>query len=390
MSMSSREGLHYDTPLLFTPGPLGVSQETKEAMLFDLGSRDPQFMNVVKNIRTGVLESGGVPTDSWSAVPMQGSGTFGVESSIQTTVPRGGKLLVLINGAYGRRAVDMAKAMSVDCVSHEFSEDEVVNPEKVSQLLKENSGVTNVMVVHCETSSGLLNPVADIGKVVKEHDPSIRFMIDSMSAFGGIETDVEQIQADVLVTSANKCFEGVPGFSWVLIRNALLDQCKGNSRSLSLDVYQQEMGLRANGQFRFTPPTHALLAFRRALIELENEGGITGRSNRYRKNAEVVWKEFSDMGFKRLLPAEISSHFITTYLFPNHPNFSFEKFYSSLSEKGCNIYPGKVTQTPCFRIGHIGQLFPKDMEKLVEATKDTLKEMDISIPVPPPLEEHQK
>eukprot|EP00008_Paramoeba_atlantica_P006410 CAMPEP_0201497520 /NCGR_PEP_ID=MMETSP0151_2-20130828/66103_1 /ASSEMBLY_ACC=CAM_ASM_000257 /TAXON_ID=200890 /ORGANISM="Paramoeba atlantica, Strain 621/1 / CCAP 1560/9" /LENGTH=385 /DNA_ID=CAMNT_0047888285 /DNA_START=36 /DNA_END=1193 /DNA_ORIENTATION=- len=381
----SSSGLKYNSRLLFTPGPLGVSLTTKEAMLFDLGSRDPQFLGVVAEIRTEVLRAGGLSQEDWTAVPMQGSGTFGVESSVQTTVPRDGKMLVLINGSYGRRICDMASTTSIPFIPYEFEEDQEVDPEVVGSLLAQNPDITNVMVVHCETSSGMINPITEIGKVIKEHKKEIVYMIDSMSGYGGIVTDFDSVQADVIVTSANKCIQGVPGFSWVFLRKDVLERSQGNARSLCLDLYRQHDGLTKTGQFRFTPPTHVILAFRRALIELEEEGGINARAQRYQNNARIIWDEFGKMGFQRLLKNEKNTgHIITTYLLPDHPHFTFEKFYSGLSEKGCNIYPGKITKTPCFRVGHIGHLFPQDMKRLVSAAHEVLREMDVPIPVPPP------
>mmetsp|Transcript_29488 Transcript_29488/g.82365 ORF Transcript_29488/g.82365 Transcript_29488/m.82365 type:complete len:379 (+) Transcript_29488:199-1335(+) len=373
----------YEQKLLFTPGPLSVSKTTKEAMLYDLGSRDPQFMDVVSGIRKSMLAVAGVSEQEWVAIPMQGSGTFGIEAALQTTLPREkGRVGVLINGSYGRRVVLMAAAMGVPHVAKEFEEHEQVHPEAVSTLLQENPDLTNVSVVHCETSSGIMNDICAIGNAVKSANKDVVFMVDAMSSFGGIVFDLEKARVDVLITSANKCLEGVPGFAWVLMRRSVLEKCGGNSRSLSLDLYQQEKNLASVGQFRFTPPTHVLLAAKQAFVELEQEGGVAGRAARYKANQQLLWEKMRELGFQHLLPAEVASHIISTFRLPSHPNFSFEKFYQSLSDRRCCIYPGKITKEPCFRIGHIGNIQPSDVQYLADCMTIVLKEMDIPVPIP--------
>lgn len=201
-----------------------------------------------------------------------------------------------------------------------------------------------------------------------------------MSAFGAIQVNLKAGYIDFIVSSSNKCIEGVPGFSFVICRKDLLSKCKGNSRSLSLDLVDQYESLEKTKQFRFTPPTHAILAFKQALIELELEGGPNGRYKRYSNNHRVIREEMLKLGFKELVPLEEQGKIINTFLYPNDSNFDFEEFYKRLSSKGMIIYPGKLTKAPCFRIGNIGQLYEEDMYALIKAIVEVCDEMNIKLP----------
>jgi 2-aminoethylphosphonate-pyruvate transaminase len=361
--------------LLFTPGPLTTSATVKQAMLRDLGSRDPEFLGVVRDIRRRLLELGRVADGSYEAVLMQGSGTFAIESVISSVIPRDGKLLVLINGAYGRRMAKIAAIHEIATAAVEFPETQPVDLQRVADLLAADRAITHVGVVDCETSTGLRNPVATLGPLVRELGRA--FMVDAMSSFGGLPLDVGQSAIDFLISSANKCIQGVPGFGLVLARRSPLLEAEGRARSLSLDLVAQWKGLESDGQFRFTPPTHALLAFRQALDELDAEGGVAGRAARYAANHEALMRGMRELGFDPYLIPEYQSYIITSFRYPVHPNFDFNGFYARLSERGFVIYPGKVSGADCFRIGTIGHIFPADIGNLVAAIRELLSEMHI-------------
>ena len=361
--------------LLFTPGPLTTSSTVKQAMLRDLGSRDPEFLAVVRDIRRRMLELGRVADGSYEAVLMQGSGTFAIESVISSVIPRDGKLLVLINGAYGRRMAKIAAIHQIATAAVEFPETQPVDPQRVAELLAADRAITHVAVVDCETSTGLRNPVATLGPLVRGLGRA--FIVDAMSSFGGLPLDVGQSAIDFLISSANKCIQGVPGFGLVLARRVRLLEAEGRARSLSLDLVAQWKGLESDGQFRFTPPTHALLAFRQALDELDHEGGVAGRAARYAANHEALMRGMSELGFDPYLIPEYQSHIIASFRYPAHPNFDFNGFYARLSERGFVIYPGKVSGADCFRIGAIGHIFPADIRNLVAAIREVLSEMRI-------------
>jgi len=361
--------------LLFTPGPLSTSETVKQAMLRDLGSRDREFLSLVRDILHRLLELGHVANGSYDAVLMQGPGTFAVESVLSSVIPSTGKLLVAINGSYGHRMAKIAKVLGIACETSVFDEATPVLTSRVREALADDPAITHLGIIHCETSTGILNPVAELGRAVREFGRA--FIVDGMSSFGGIPMDLAAEKIDFLISSANKCIQGVPGFAFVLARRDLLQSAEGCARSVSLDLLAQSKGFESDGQFRFTPPTHALLAFRQALAELEEEGGVSGRAARYSANHKALMEGMTELGFDAYLGPEHQSHIITSFRFPAHRRFDFSTFYERLSESGFVIYPGKVSNADCFRIGTIGHIFPKDIRALVAAIGRVLAEMQV-------------
>ena len=362
--------------LLFTPGPLTTSLSVKQAMLHDAGSWHFEFNAKVKWIRERLLEIAGLSREAgWETILLQGSGTFGVEAVFATCVPSDGKVAVLANGAYGERMVLMLQRLKIDHVVFRTPENIPNDQKALDQALAADKTVTHVAQVHCETTTGILNPLNETGAVVKRHGRG--FIVDAMSSFGAIPIDWAAAGMDYLVSSANKCIEGVPGFSFVICRREALLACEGYARSLSLDLLDQFRGLERNGQFRYTPPTHSILAFEQALKELEHEGGVEARAARYRHNHEVLVKGMTALGFRLYLDPSVQSFIITSFHFPDHPRFAFDEFYRRLSDKGFIIYPGKISRANTFRIGSIGRIFPRDIEALLGAVRSALREMEI-------------
>src|SRR3990172_4054139 len=332
-----------DEPLLLTPGPLTTSRTTKEVMLRDWGSRDGEFIAMNARVRDHLVElAGGAETHT--AILLQGAGTFAVEAMIGTLVPRQGKLLILINGAYGRRMAQLSKVIGRTYVTLETPEDPPPDPAAVAAVLAADPAVTHVAMVYCETTSGLLNPLAEVAAVVAAAGK--RLLIDAMSAFGALPCDAREIRYDALVSSFNKCLEGVPGAAFVICRRAALEAVAGNAHSVVLDLHDQWV---------FTAPTHVIAAFDRALAEHAAEGGIAGRGARYRRNCQVLIAGMRHMGFRTLLPDALQAPIIVTFLTPTDPRFKFEEFYDRLRRRGYVIYPGKVTEADTFRIGCIGR-----------------------------------
>ena len=317
--------------LLFTPGPLNTGEATRNAMLKDVGSRDREFLDLVRDIRTRLLAIGGsAQSDGYECVLMQGSGTFAIESVISSAIPRDGRLLVLVNGAYGRRMVEMACIHGIAVDILERPENRRILPLDVAAHLAVHPSTSHVAVVHCETTTGIVNPIEEIGAVVA--DAGATYIVDAMSSFGAIPIDLRAARARFLISSANKCIEGVPGFGFVLAQREALMAARGNARTLSLDLHAQWAGLERDGQFRFTPPTHALLAFHQALLDHETEGGVAGRAARYTRNHQTLAEGMAALGFVPYLDREDQSYIITTYRYLSDPEFSFEEFYSRLSE----------------------------------------------------------
>ncbi len=364
--------------VLFTPGPLTTSQTVKQAMLRDLGSRDFAFIETVADIRNRLLALGQAEKGAYEAIIIQGSGTFSIEAVFSSAVPPDGKVLIIINGAYGKRMARICEILKIDTVLLEYSEDTLPDLKEIEETLKREVGlITHVAVVHCETTTGIMNPIQQIGVLAK--NAGARYFVDAMSSFGAVPVNLAASHIDYLVSSANKCVEGVPGFGFVLARKEALLETEGWARSLSLDLFSQWKGLEGNGQFRFTPPTHALLAYRQALLELEREGGAKGRGARYYKNYEVLVEGMRAMGFHEYLKPELQGYIITSFLYPDDPNWSFDTFYQKLNERDLVIYPGKVSNADCFRIGNIGRVFEADVRALLAAIREVVDEMGLQL-----------
>lgn len=361
--------------LLFSPGPLTTSATVKHAMLRDLGSLDSDFLAAVRNIRTRILALGSYPPKDYDCILMQGSGTFVVESVVSSVIPRDGKLLVLVNGAYGRRIARQARVYSIALDVFEVEENKKFTGELVADYLTTHSGFTHVAVVHCETTSGMLNQVEVIGHAV--HDAGASYIVDAMSSFGSVPIEMVGSHIDFLISSANKCIEGVPGFGFVLARRSALDSAKGNARTLSLDLYDQWASMEADGHFRFTPPIHTILAFEQALNELDEEGGVRARGERYRQNHAALCRGMKGIGFDIYLAEEDQSFIITSFRYPSDPAFQFAEFYDRLWKLGFAIYPGKLSRESCFRIGTIGRINVSDIEALLAAIRRVLDEMEV-------------
>ncbi len=368
-------------PYLLTPGPLTTAYTTKAAMLRDWGSWDSDFRAMTADLRarlTAMLGAGGEACD---CVPMQGSGTFAVEAMLGSFVPREGHALVLANGAYGQRA---AETLSYLGRRHRLLDKGDYLPPRgaeVAEILAENPDITHVVAIHCETSSGILNPLAEIAEAVAR--AGRKLLIDAMSSFGAVPVAPAEIPFEALVSSANKCIEGVPGFGFVLARKEALEEAAGNSHSLSLDLHAQWAHMEATGQWRFTPPTHAVAAFLEALRLHEAEGGVTGRGARYAENRDVLVAGMRALGFETLLADRWQSPIITTFFCPADPAFSFPAFYEAMKARGFIIYPGKLTVVESFRLGHIGQVDAEVMRAVVRAAGEALAEMGVTSAAPP-------
>lgn len=360
--------------LLLTPGPLTTSKAVKAAMVHDWGSRDADFVRINGEVLRDLPRIMNAE-NSHVAVPMQGSGTFAVEAMLTTFVPSEGKCLLLVNGAYGQRARKILEIAGRQGIILETPEDTPPDISALEHALGSDSGITHVFCVHCETTSGILNPIAEIGEVVERHGRS--FLIDSMSAFGALELDASKIRCDAVAASSNKCIEGVPGLGFVICRRDALSETKGNATTLVLDLYDQWQGFEANGQYRFTPPIHVIVAFHRALVEFFAEGGQPGRGRRYSDNARVLIDGMRELGFSPLLRDDLQAPIIVTFHMPQHPRFKFQEFYDRLKDLGYVIYPGKLTVADSFRIGCIGRLDNTHMAQALAAVRGVLDEMGV-------------
>ena len=371
--MNDSGPLSANSPFLLTPGPLTTSRVTREAMLKDWGSREEDFVALTAHVR-GVLCSLAGAEASHTCVLLPGSGTFAVEAAVQTLVPRDARFLVLINGAYGRRIADIAKRLDRNTAILEWEEDAPVDPALVDKTLGGDSAITHVAIVHCETTSGLLNPVEKIAEVVAARGRKL--LVDAMSSFGALPFDVHRVPCAALIASANKCLEGVPGIAFAIAEKSALAAASGNASSVSLDLHAQWQGFEKNGQWRFTPPTHVLAALAAALAQLEAEGGVPARGARYARNCRALIEGMKEFGFEPVLAAKHQAPIIVTFHRP--PQLDFDTFHALLVQRGFAIYPGKLTKLDTFRIGCIGAIDETVIEAALDAIAEVLVEMGLA------------
>ena len=368
-------------PYLLTPGPLTTSIEVKRAMLRDWGSWDEDFRALTADLRRRLLALLGDGADAYECIPMQGSGTFGVEAMLGTFLPRDGKILVLSNGAYGARAAETVRYLGRELTVIDKGDYLPPRGEEVSAAIATDPAITHVLAIHCETSSGILNPLAEIAATTAA--AGRKLLIDSMSAFGAIDLQPDRIPFEAMVSSANKCIEGVPGFGFVLARRDALEASRGNAHSLSLDLHAQWAAMEKTGQWRYTPPTHVVAAFIEALRIHQAEGGVAARGARYAANRDILVAGMRDIGFETLLDDRWLSPIIVTFFSPADPAFDFARFYELMKRQGYIIYPGKLTVADSFRIGCIGRMDGAVMEGVIAAAAAALAELGVGNAAPP-------
>lgn len=368
-------------PYLLTPGPLTTAYSVKQAMLRDWGSWDGDFRAMTADLRRRLLALTGDAKGEFDCVPIQGSGSFCVEAMLGSFVPKDGKVLVLANGAYGLRAAQTMQYLGRAYTLIDKGDYLPPRGDEVAAALDADPSITHVIAIHCETSSGILNPVAEISQAV--YAKGRKLLVDSMSAFGAIPLDVNEIRYEAMVSSANKCIEGVPGFGFVIAKKTELEAAKGRSHSLSLDVHAQWATMEKTGQWRFTPPTHVVAAFLEALKMHEAEGGVPARGGRYTRNRDVMVSGMRELGFETLLSERWLSPIIVTFFCPAHANFKFDRFYELMKNKGFIIYPGKLTVVDSFRVGCIGRMDEHVMRRVIEAARQSLIEMNVPDAAPP-------
>ena len=363
-------------PILLTPGPLTTSLATKQAMLRDWGSWDAAFNAITGSLcedLVRIVHGEGTHV----CVPMQGSGTFSVEAAIANVVPRDGKVLVPQNGAYCQRILKICKAIGRASVELPIPEDQPASAAAIEAALSADPSITHVAQVHCETGAGVLNPLPEIAQLCARLGKGL--IVDAMSSFGAIEIDARTMPFDALVAATGKCIEGVPGMGFVLVRKDVLEASQGNSHSLALDLYDQYVYMRKTTQWRFTPPTHVVAAFRAALDQYLAEGGQAVRGERYRRNCAALIDGMRELGFRPFLRPEVQAPIIVTFHAPDDPRYDFKTFYAKVRERGYILYPGKLTQVETFRVGCIGAIDDNEMRNVVSAIGLTLREMGIDM-----------
>ncbi|MDO9283384.1 MAG: 2-aminoethylphosphonate--pyruvate transaminase [Aquabacterium sp.] len=361
--------------ILLTPGPLTTTLRTKLAMLHDWGSWDTDFNGVTAGVRRRLLDivHG---HDSHVVVPLQGSGTFSVEAAVATLVPRDGHVLVLDNGAYCKRAGKLTQMMGRRVSVVGFDEDASVSPQVLDEQLRADASISHVVLIHCETGAGVENPLAGVAAVCQQHGKGL--IVDAMSSFAALPIDAREVRFDALIAASGKCLEGVPGMGFVFIRQAVLDGCAGNSQSLAMDLHDQYSYMEKTGQWRFTPPTHVVVALAEAISQFEEEGGQPARLARYADNCRTLIDGMRRLGLRPFLKPEHQAPIIVTFHAPDHPAYDFKRFYAAAKTRGFMLYPGKLTTVETFRVGCIGAIGRQEMQQAVNAVGEVLREMGIA------------
>lgn len=362
-------------PILLTPGPLTTSLQTKQAQVRDYGSRDGAFIEMTASViaQLNDIVHGG---DSHACVLMQGSGTFSVEAALGTLIPKSGHVLVCVNGEYGKRIARICEVIGRRHKVLQTAEDQPTTGKMIDEALAADPSLTHVSIVHCETSTGILNPLEEIAAVAATRRRGL--FVDAMSSFGALEIDARNLRFDCVVAASGKCLESVPGMGFAILRKEALEQCRGNCHSLSLDLYDQWQSYLRTRQWRYTPPTTVVAALAEALKQFQAQGGVAGRGARYRKNCDILISGLEKLGFVSFLPRAIQAPIITTWHAPADPKYNFNAFYDKVRERGFTLYPGKLTQVETFRVGCIGAIGEIEMRQAVDAIAAIVKEMGIT------------
>ena len=361
--------------ILLTPGPLTTTLRTKLAMLKDWGSWDAEFNAVTAGVRASLLDivHG---ADTHVVVPMQGSGTFSVEAAVATLVPRDGHVLVLDNGAYCKRAAKLTTLMGREATSLDFDEAQPVDPEALETYLQKDTSITHVVMIHCETGAGVLNPLQAVADVCARF--KVGLIVDAMSSFAALGIDARSTRFDALIAASGKCLEGVPGMGFVFIRKEVLAVCEGRSQSLAMDLYDQYVYMEKTGQWRFTPPTHVVVALAEAIAQFVEEGGQPARLARYTRNYQTLVAGMKALGFKPFLDPAVQAPIIVTFHAPEVPGYNFKSFYAAVRARGFLLYPGKLTQLETFRVGCIGAIDTHEIDQAVHAIELALRDMAVT------------
>ncbi len=361
-------------PILLTPGPLTTSADTKAAMLCDWGSWDGAFNALTASVCRDLVDlvNG---QDDHVCVPLQGSGTFAVEAALGTLVPKSAKVLVPDNGSYCKRIVRMLGYLGREAVVLAYGEQDPADPARIDAALAADAAITHVAQVHCETSTGILNPLVEIANTVAKHGRGL--IVDAMSSYGAIPIDARAIRFDALIAASGKCLEGVPGMGFVITRRAALEGSAGNTSSLALDLLDQWRYMQSTGQWRFTPPTHVMAALRAAIDQFQMQGGQPARLARYCENSAALISGMRALGFKTFLPDAVQAPIIVTFHAPADPAYTFGEFYRRVRERGFILYPGKLTAVETFRVGCIGAISAAHLRQAVKAIAESLREMGV-------------
>lgn len=359
---------------LLIPGPVTTSPATKVPMTRDWGSWDSEFLSITRRVREGLAAIANCQ-DSHVVIPLQGCGSMGVEAAILTLVPADGRVLVPTNGTYSTRIADICARTGRAVVTMRLAEGEAPTAASIDAALTTDSAITHVAIVHCESSTGVLSPLAEIAEVVHRHGRKL--FVDGVSTFGAFDLDAQRLGYDILVATPNKCLESMPGISFTIARRATVEAAAGHAPTLALDLHDQWRQFEANGQWRYTPPTQVVAALDVALDLLAAEGGTSRRLARYERNRDVLIEGMRKLGFETLIPPARQAPIVINFRDPDDPGFIFADFGLAMRRRGYVIYPGRLTRSPSFRVACIGAIDEEDIRAAVKAIDSAMKDLGV-------------
>jgi 2-aminoethylphosphonate-pyruvate transaminase len=358
--------MNYEQQRLLTPGPLALANSVKRRMLIDLGSRDSVFRAITREVREDILWVAGAK-DTHTVIPIQGSGTFALEAALIAFMSSSSKALVCVNGIYGERICAILARHGLAHLVLPTPATQIPDVARVAEHLEADPRITHLCFVHCETTTGILNPFRELLRCARER--GVMTIVDSMSAFGAVDINASRDGFDVLVSSGNKCLEAPPGVAFVLAPKSAMQVRPAQVRSFCLDLFEQWRHMEASGEWRTTPPTHVVQALHMSLQELRAEGIAARRERYWRVQARVV-SGFAALGIEPILAPELRSPICVAFRIDalRGGADAFDSFYDYLVSQGLYIYAKAHAETRSFRVGCIGRIPDAWIDRLVECT----------------------
>jgi len=351
--------------ILLNPGPVTTTDTVKQALVVaDICHREVEFTDLMQGVRMDLLKVVNADPEQYTSILFAASGTGAVEACLSSVLASEKKVLIINNGPYGQRMLDIARRYHIPSLEYQVDYDQPIAITEIELLLIQNNNIGAVAMVHHETSSGILSSLRPIGELC--HKYGCEFIVDAMSSFAGVDIDVEREHIDYIISSANKCLQGMPGLAFVIAKKSALMQSKGRARSFYFDLHQQFYALETQREMPFTPPVQIIYALRQALNEFLAET-LSGRIERYQRNYELLIKGFAKLGFTCLTPEDRASHLLAIIRFPGDQSYNFDEFHDYLFAAGFTIYPKKLSIPNTFRVACLGAIEPQDILRFFQS-----------------------
>ena len=365
--------------ILLNPGPATTTDTVKYAQVVpDICPREKEFAGLMKGLRSDLLKVVHAPEDQYTSVLFCGSGTINIDICINSLVPEGKKILVVNNGAYNSRAVEVCEMYHIPHINLKSSIYEQPDLKQVEQTLEDNPNVAVVYCCHHETGTGVLNPIREIGALAHQHGAI--FISDTTSTLGMIPLDVVKDNVDFCMASAQKGLMAMSGLSFIIGRTDIIKASKNYpTRSYYCNLYLQYDYFEKTGEMHFTPPVQTIYATIQALKEYF-EMGEDAKFARHRAVYEAIHQGVAELGFKTVIDPKIESGLVVSVLYPDDPNFTFEKIHDYCYERGFTIYPGKISTTNTFRLCALGAITSEDIQQFFIVLKEAMEIHQIQIP----------